>query len=110
MSGKLGGRVAVVTGASKGLGKAMAMALAVEGARVALIARDRQHLTGLAEAIRAARGTAEAFPADVISEEQVRRACHDVVTRFGEVNILINNAGIDRARFFLDTYNVGIAF
>lgn len=95
MSKKLAGRVAVVTGASKGLGKAMAVALAAEGARVALIARDSEQLLALAAEIGTAGGTAEAFPADVTSEEQVGRTCRDIVVRFGEVNILINNAGIN---------------
>lgn len=89
MSEKLSGRVAVVTGASKGLGKAMALALAAEGARVALISRDREKLLALAG------GNTEVFPADVTSEQQVQRASQDIVARFGEVNILINNAGIN---------------
>ncbi len=95
MSQKLRGRVAVVTGASKGLGKAMAVALAAEGARVALIARDREQLLALAADIGTTGGTAEAFPADVTSEEQVVGASHEIVARFGQVNILINNAGIN---------------
>jgi NAD(P)-dependent dehydrogenase (short-subunit alcohol dehydrogenase family) len=95
VSQKLSGRVAVVTGASIGLGKAMAVALAAEGAHIALIARDREKLLALAADIRAAGGIAEAFPADVTSEEQVRRAGSDIVARFGQVNILINNAGIN---------------
>ena len=95
MSQKLSGRVAVVTGASKGLGKAMAVALAAEGARVALIARDHEHLAELAETIRSDGGAVHAFPTDVTSEEQVRRTSQDIVARFGEVNILINNAGIN---------------
>jgi len=95
VSQKLAGRVAVVTGASKGLGKAMAVALAAEGARVALIGRDREQLLALAEEIGTAGGIAEPFPADVTSEEQVGRTCRDIVERFGQVNILINNAGIN---------------
>jgi NAD(P)-dependent dehydrogenase (short-subunit alcohol dehydrogenase family) len=95
VSRKLTGRVAAVTGASKGLGKAMAAALAAEGARVALIARDREQLSALAVEIRDAGGTAEAFAADVTSEEQVDSTCRDIAAQFGEVNILINNAGIN---------------
>lgn len=103
MSGKLGGRVAVVTGASKGLGKAMALALAAEGARVALIARDSEQLLALAATIQASGETAEAFPANVTSEEEVQRAGQDIVARFGEVNILINNAGINVRESIGDT-------
>jgi NAD(P)-dependent dehydrogenase (short-subunit alcohol dehydrogenase family) len=95
VSGRLDGRAAVITGAGKGLGKAMAVALAAEGARVALISRDREQLAAVAADIQSAGGTAETFPADVTSEEQVERAGRDIAARFGEVNILINNAGIN---------------
>ncbi len=93
--GKLNGRTAVITGASKGLGKAMARALAAEGARVALVSRDAQLLGGVAGEIGAAGGTASVFPADVTSEEQVRELERAVAAQFGKVNILINNAGIN---------------
>ena len=94
-SGKLAGRTAVITGASKGLGKSMAEALAAAGARVALVSRDAEMLGGVARAIQAAGGAAEAFPADVTSEEQVRALEARVAARFGKVNILINNAGVN---------------
>jgi NAD(P)-dependent dehydrogenase (short-subunit alcohol dehydrogenase family) len=95
MSGKLDGRTAVITGASKGIGKAMALALAAEGARVALVSRDRPLLNAVAAEIGAAGGQAFAFPADVTSEDQVRQAERDIVAQFGKVNILVNNAGIN---------------
>jgi NAD(P)-dependent dehydrogenase (short-subunit alcohol dehydrogenase family) len=85
----------VITGASKGLGKAMAQALAAEGARVALVSRDADLLSEVAGGISAAGGQAEAFPADVSSEEQVRALEAKLVERFGKVNILINNAGVN---------------
>ena len=91
---RLPGRTAVITGASKGLGRAMAQALAAEGARVALVARNADLLHEAAGAIAAAGGEAEAFVADVSSEEQVRALEAQVVERFGKVNILINNAGV----------------
>ena len=92
MSGKLSGRTALITGASKGLGKAMAIALAAEGARVGLVSRDVALLNGVASEIGR---NARIFPADVTSEEQVRGVERDVVAEFGKVNILINNAGIN---------------
>ena len=95
MSQRLRGRVAVLTGASKGLGKAMALALAAEGARVALVARSRPELETLASQIQAAGGAAAAFPADVTSEEAVLQTSRGIVDQFGEVNILVNNAGIN---------------
>jgi NAD(P)-dependent dehydrogenase (short-subunit alcohol dehydrogenase family) len=95
MSGRLKGRTAVITGASKGLGKAMAIALAAEGARIALVSRDLALLDGVAKEIAAAGGEAAAVQADVTSEDQVRTATEQIVARFGKVNILINNAGIN---------------
>jgi len=63
----------VITGASRGLGKAMALALAAEGARIALVARDRERLDAVAAEIGAANGTGDGGPADVTSEDQVHR-------------------------------------
>jgi NAD(P)-dependent dehydrogenase (short-subunit alcohol dehydrogenase family) len=93
--GKLAGRTAVITGASKGLGKAMAQAMAAEGARVALVSRDLEKLREVALEIAAAGGEAEAFRADVTSEDDVRALESQVIGRFGTINILINNAGIN---------------
>lgn len=120
MSGRVTGRTAVITGASKGLGKAMATALAAEGARIALVSRDRDKLAAVAAEIQAAGGEAGVFPADVTSEEQVRNVERDILARYGSVQILINNAGVnvrkptvdftmDEWRLVLDT-NVTAAF
>jgi NAD(P)-dependent dehydrogenase (short-subunit alcohol dehydrogenase family) len=95
MSKKLTGRTAVITGASKGLGKAMALALAAEGASVALVSRDLAQLDVVAAEIAAAGGDAASFAADVTSEDQVRALEHALLTRYGRVNIVINNAGIN---------------
>ncbi|PWU01819.1 MAG: short-chain dehydrogenase [Terriglobia bacterium] len=95
MPGKLRGRVAVITGASKGLGKAMAQALASEGSAVALVARDADALNRVAAEIEAAGGEADVFPADVTREEKVQRSETEIIGRFGKVNILINNAGVN---------------
>jgi NAD(P)-dependent dehydrogenase (short-subunit alcohol dehydrogenase family) len=95
MSGKVAGRTAVITGASKGIGKAIAVALAAEGARIALVSRDRELLGKVVAEIGSAGGEAHAFPADVTSEEQVRQVERDVLAKFGKVNILVNNAGIN---------------
>ncbi|HTX40015.1 MAG TPA: SDR family NAD(P)-dependent oxidoreductase [Bryobacteraceae bacterium] len=89
------GRTAVITGASKGLGKAMAQALAAEGAHVALVSRDLALLRTVAGEIQAAGGEAEAFQADVTNEDQVRALEAQIVERFGKVHILINNAGVN---------------
>jgi NAD(P)-dependent dehydrogenase (short-subunit alcohol dehydrogenase family) len=96
MSGKkLDGKVAVITGASKGLGKAMALALAEEGAQIALVSRNIEQLNEVGRAVKNAGGDARVFQADVAEEEQVRKLERDVTGAFGKVHILINNAGIN---------------
>jgi NAD(P)-dependent dehydrogenase (short-subunit alcohol dehydrogenase family) len=95
MNQKLKGRIALVTGASRGLGKAMAVALASEGARVALVSRGEAELNQVAAEIQAAGGVAAVFPADVASEEQVLQTESGVRARLGRVSILINNAGLN---------------
>ena len=88
-------KVALVTGASKGLGKAMSLALAQAGAKLALVSRDERLLSETAAAIREAGSEAEVFPADVSDEAQVLALEKAVAARFGRVHILINNAGIN---------------
>ena len=92
---KLDGRVALITGASKGLGKAMAMALGAAGARIALVSRSVEQLNEVGSAVKDAGGDARVFQADVSSEDQVRKLERDVAGAFGKVHILVNNAGIN---------------
>jgi len=92
---KLAGKVAVITGASKGLGKAMALALGAEGARLLLVSRNQAQLQTTAEEVRALGAEAEVCPADVTDEGQVRRVEAAATDRFGKVQILINNAGMN---------------
>jgi NAD(P)-dependent dehydrogenase (short-subunit alcohol dehydrogenase family) len=89
----LNGRVALITGASRGLGKAMALALGGAGARLALVSRDTAQLTAVAQEARALGAEAEVFRADVSDEAQVLQIAHDVPAKLGPVDILINNAG-----------------
>src|SRR5208282_823665 len=93
---KLDGRVALVTGASQGIGHACALALAREGASVAAAARNRQKLDELVTEITAAGGKAAAFVIDVADEEQVKSAFKSALAQFGKIDILVNNAGITR--------------
>lgn len=89
----LSGRTAVITGGSRGLGEAMAKALAEAGAAIALVARDETRLQRVSDAIREGGGTAELFVGDVTKEEQVARVAEEVAQRYGAAQILINNAG-----------------
>ena len=94
-NGKLAGRTAIITGGSKGLGKAMAESLGRAGAKVALVARNAAELSATAKELGGAGIEAEAFPADVTKETDVRRIEQAIVQRFGKAHILINNAGIN---------------
>jgi len=89
----LQGRTAVVTGGSRGLGKAIAAALGSAGARLALVSRDREALEAAAAEIRGGGAEVEIFPTDVTDERQVRQLERDVLARFERVDILVNNAG-----------------
>jgi len=91
----LGGKVAVITGASKGLGKAMALELGAAGASLALVSRNLEQLNGVARAVKDGGGVAQVFQADISEEDQVLKLEREVAEAFGRVNILINNAGIN---------------
>jgi NAD(P)-dependent dehydrogenase (short-subunit alcohol dehydrogenase family) len=92
---KLNGRVALITGASKGLGKAMTLALAGAGAKLALASRNREQLEEVAREVQALGGEAAVFQADVAKEDQVAQLEREVIAKFGRLHILINNAGIN---------------
>src|SRR5476649_1804511 len=94
--GTLAGRVALVTGASQGIGRACALALAAQGAHVALAARNADKLAEVAAEIAAAGGTAHAFVLDIAEEESIKACAKAVVAHFGKLEILVNNAGITR--------------
>jgi NAD(P)-dependent dehydrogenase (short-subunit alcohol dehydrogenase family) len=92
---KLKGKTALITGASKGLGKAMALALAGAGARVGLVSRNRQQLNAVAGEIEKAGGEAGVFVADVTREAQVIALEKEFTATLGRLHILIINAGIN---------------
>jgi 3-oxoacyl-[acyl-carrier protein] reductase len=92
----LTGQVALVTGASRGLGQAIALALAAEGASIAAVARSEDALKQTIESIRAAGGTAEPYALDVSDSAASDAAVEKIVARFGKVDVLVNNAGVTR--------------
>jgi NAD(P)-dependent dehydrogenase (short-subunit alcohol dehydrogenase family) len=91
----LTGKVALVTGASKGLGNAIAVGLARAGARLALCARSREGLAETRAAVEAAGGEARIFEMDVLSRASVRDAVSAAVASYGRIDILVNNAGVN---------------
>lgn len=91
----LNGRTALVTGASKGLGRAMALGLARAGCSLALCARDRDGLAGTRDAVRALGARAEVFAMDVLGRQSVGAAVDAAVGTFGGLDILLNNAGVN---------------
>ena len=97
----LTGRVAIVTGASQGIGRACALALAKNGARVVLVARNQQNLDAVAQEIAASSGSARAFSCDIADEDQVKTTFKAIVAEFGKIDILINNAGITRDQLIM---------
>src|ERR1700744_3821351 len=88
--------VALVTGASAGIGAAAARALAAKGVAGALVARREDRLNALVEELTAAGGRALAVRADVAYAEQAREAVEQAVARWGRLDILVNNAGLNR--------------
>src|SRR5580693_9480719 len=92
----LSGRVALVTGASQGIGRACALKLATTGATVAVAARNQEKLAELVQQIETTGGKASAFPVDVADEEQVKTAFKTALGQLGKIDILVNNAGITR--------------
>src|SRR5438270_2975262 len=94
----LKGKVACITGASSGIGRAVAVAYAAAGMRVGLVARRESELTELARECEAVGGEALALPADVADQAAVRRAVAATVERFGRLDVLVASAGTNVKR------------
>ena len=99
---KLANKVIIITGASKGLGVAMAEECAKEGAKVVLAARSEKELDALAEKIRSTGGEAEAVVTDMSRPEQLEALVAFAVKRFGRIDGLVNNAGVNYVKPFLE--------
>ena len=94
MTNLLNGTVALVTGASSGIGEATARHLAGEGSSVVLVARRVDRLEALARRIHDGGGTALVIEADITEQAQAERAVDDAVREFGRLDVVVNNAGV----------------
>jgi 2-hydroxycyclohexanecarboxyl-CoA dehydrogenase len=100
---KLRGKTALVTGGGRGIGRAIALGLAQEGAQVAVLDILADNAAAVAREIEATGVKALALPADLTKRAQVDRAVADTLAQFGQIDILVNNAGWDRMEMFLDS-------
>ena len=87
-------KVALITGAGRGIGRAVALAFAAEGARIAVTGRNTERLAGVVDEIRAAGGQAQAYALDVTSVEDAPRVVEQVLADWGRIDLLVNNAGV----------------
>jgi NAD(P)-dependent dehydrogenase (short-subunit alcohol dehydrogenase family) len=102
----LGDKIALITGASQGLGRALALALAKEGARVVVNARSDESVRPVAGEVEGVGAEMLAVAADVSSEAEVERLLRETVGRFGRIDVLVNNAGLLGPRVGIEEYPV----
>ncbi len=89
----LNGKVALITGASRGIGRAIALLFSKEGAKISAVARTEKDLSDLKSKIEASQGECIIFKCDVSKEDDVKKAAAETIKKFGRIDILVNNAG-----------------
>jgi NAD(P)-dependent dehydrogenase (short-subunit alcohol dehydrogenase family) len=107
---RLKGLVSLITGGGRGIGRAVALAFAEEGASVIVTARSLSQIDGVRDEIRARGGEALSIPADLASEEQIVAVIREIIEKFGRIDVLVNNGGITGpisqvSTMALDTWN-----
>ena len=102
---KLKDQVSIVTGSGRGIGRAIALALAKEGSQVVVIARTESEIESVAQEINSLGGKAIAIKADVTNESEVKSMVQTVIDKFGRIDILINNAGYAKHAYIQDISN-----
>lgn len=100
---KLRGRIAVITGGGRGIGRAICLALAREGADIVIAARTEKEIRKTARMVERVGGKALAVGTDIRKEEEVRKMISEAVKTFGKIDILINNAGVAYGKYLVDT-------
>lgn len=100
---RLAGKIALITGAGRGIGQATAELFAGEGAKVALVSRTRDEVEQTAARINERGGEALPFAADISDPQAVESVVNETIARFGQIDILVNNAGISEASTFHET-------
>lgn len=103
MTGKLAGKTALITGASAGIGRASALALAREGANLVLTARRQERLEEIMAAVEQAGGSAVSVVGDAIEEETARRCVTSAIQTYKTLDILVNNVGVGNYKNLVDT-------
>src|SRR5947208_2727621 len=98
----LHGKVALITGGSSGIGRAVALRFAEHGVKVALAARSAEKLDAVAREVQAKAGTALALPTDVTDPEQCRQAVEKTVAQFGQLDLLVCSAGVSLRAYFAE--------
>lgn len=103
MAGLLTGKVAIVTGAGRGIGRAICVALARESATIVLASRSQQHLRQAAKMVTEAGGKASIVPTELTEEQSIKNLVRETAEQFGRLDILVNNAGITHSALLEDT-------